>query len=47
MKDYVNIYFVKCFKLFMFNWDVVVGVLCLIVIGCVLGVFMLFVFGLL
>jgi hypothetical protein len=50
MKDYVNIHPerpVKRSKLFTPNWEAVVGVLCLIVAGCVSGSFMLFAFGLL
>ena len=50
MKDYVNIYperTVKRSKLFTPNWDAVVGVLCLIVAGCVSGGIMLFAIGLL
>ena len=50
MKDYVNIYpkgSHKPSKLFTPNWDAVVGVLCLIVAGCVSGAIMLFALGLL
>ena len=50
MKDYVNIHprrSQKRSKLFTPNWEAVVGVLCLIVAGCVSGAFMLFAMGLL